>query len=59
MPSDLELIIGTAIPTLVAIFGLFSCTHTYRESQVLKEKRDSISADGLSSMNQRKWKSPK
>ena len=38
MPGDLELIIGTAIPTLAAIFGVFWGTHTYRESQVLKRK---------------------
>jgi hypothetical protein len=38
MPGDLELILGTAIPTLAAIFGLFWGTHTYRESQVLKRK---------------------
>jgi hypothetical protein len=38
MPSDLELIIGTAIPTLAGIFGVYWGTHTYRGSQVLKRK---------------------
>ena len=31
-------LMGTAIPTLAGIFGVFWGTHTYRESQVLKRK---------------------
>jgi hypothetical protein len=36
--TDLATIVGTVIPTLAGLFGLFWGTHTYRDGQILKRK---------------------